>query len=89
MPLISFTPNLSRQTLVESRAVEGATVREALEALFSGFPSARGYLLDDQGAVRQHIAVFVNGKTLTDRVGLSDLITPESEIFVMQALFGG
>lgn len=89
MPLLSFTPNLARQTRVESREVTGGTVREALEAFFAEFPQARGYVLDDQGAVRQHVAIFVDGRTVADRIGLSDPIDKEGEIFVMQALSGG
>ena len=89
MPLLSFTPNLARQTRVEAREVGGRTVREALEDFFAEFPQARSYLLDDQGEVRQHVAIFVDGKTLADRSGLSDPIGGDSEIFVMQALSGG
>jgi len=89
MPLVEFTPNLARQTLVESRRVEGVTLREAMEAVFSEFPAARGYIIDDQGQVRQHVAIFVDGATISDRRGLSDPIGPESRIFIMQALSGG
>jgi sulfur-carrier protein len=89
MPTIQFTPNLSRQTLVESRAVDGTTVREALEYLFEEFPAARGYVIDDQGAVRQHVAIFIDGETILDRGSLSDPVSPGSEIFIMQALSGG
>jgi sulfur-carrier protein len=89
MPLLSFTPNLARQTLVESRKVEGLTVREAFEVFFREFPQSRGYILDDQGAVRQHVAVFVDGGLLSDRFTLSDPVHSGSEIFVMQALSGG
>ncbi|MBP6600451.1 MAG: MoaD/ThiS family protein [Verrucomicrobiales bacterium] len=89
MPTIQFTPNLSRQTLVESRTVEGGTVLEALEALFGEFPAARGYVIDDQGAVRQHVAIFVDGNTILDRNHLSDPVSPGSEVFIMQALSGG
>lgn len=89
MPQLSFTPNLARQTRVESREVTGRTVREALEAFFAEFPLARGYVLDDQGAVRQHVAIFIDGRTLKDRSGLTDSVKRDSEIFVMQALSGG
>jgi molybdopterin synthase sulfur carrier subunit len=65
MPLVEFTPNLARQTLVESRRVEGVTLREAMEAVFSEFPAARGYILDDQGQVRQHVDTL-----LTERQSL-------------------
>ncbi len=89
MPRIELTPNLSRQTEVASREVAGKTLREALDAFFSEFPRARSYLLDDQGAARQHVAFFIDGASITDREGLGDPLRPESVIFVMQALSGG
>jgi hypothetical protein len=49
----------------------------------------RGYVLDDQGALRRHVAVYVNGLPARDRVGLSDPVGPRDEIHVFQALTGG
>lgn len=89
MPLIEFTPNLSRQTAAPPCRVEAATVAEALHEVFARQPALRGYVLDDQGAVRQHVVIFVDGDALKDRRGLTDAVRAESEIFVMQALSGG
>lgn len=89
MARVDFTPNLARQTTIASREVPAETVREALEALFGEFPAARGYVLDDQGTTRQHVAVFVNGEPVKDRIGLSDPVDGHSVVFVMQALSGG
>jgi len=46
-------------------------------------------VLDDQGGLRRHIAVYVNGKTVADRVRLTDPVGPHDEIFALQALSGG
>lgn len=89
MARVSFTPNLRRHLDCPPQDVAGATVREALDAAFAALPRARGYILDDQGAVRQHVAIFVDGETLADRRRQSDPIGPDSEIYVMQALSGG
>ena len=70
-------------------AVEASTVREALRAVFDGNPILRGYVLDDQGRVRKHVAVFLNGETVRDREGLADAVAEGDEIFVLQALSGG
>jgi hypothetical protein len=67
----------------------GQTVGEALESVFLGQPQLRGYLLDDQGRVRQHVMIFVDDRMLADRQRLSDPVEPDSEIHVMQALSGG
>ncbi len=45
--------------------------------------------MDDQNRVRRHIALFVDGHPLRDQNDLSDLLTENSELFVMQALSGG
>ena len=89
MITVEFTSSLSHQTEAPRSSVEGATVRECLQAVFSKHPALRGYVLDDQNAVRQHVVVFLNGTAITDRRTQSDPVKPDSEIFVMQALSGG
>jgi sulfur-carrier protein len=46
-------------------------------------------VLDDQGALRRHVVVYVNGQPVNDRVGLTDPVGPRDEIYVFQALTGG
>lgn len=89
MPTVHFTANLTRQTTAPVCEVAGATVHEALRAVFAQHPALRSYVLDDQGAVRQHVVVFVDGTAIADRRHLADVLKPESEIFVMQSLSGG
>jgi hypothetical protein len=89
MPTVTFTPNIQRHVSCPPAGVEGKTVREALEAVFRENPEARGYVLDDQGAVRQHMVVFVNGRQIRDRQHLSDAVPDNAEIYVAQALSGG
>jgi hypothetical protein len=89
MPQVHFTRNLASQTDAPSCEAPGGTVAEALEAVFTRHPKLRGYIVDDQGALRTHVVVFVDGNAMVDRTRLSDAVRPESEIFVMQALSGG
>jgi len=89
MPTVQFTANLARLTSAPAASVDGATVGAALAAVFGSNPVLRGYVLDDQGTVRRHVVVFVDGAAIHDRVGLSDAVRPDSEIYVMQALSGG
>lgn len=67
----------------------GSTVREALEAYFAEHAGVRHYVLDDQGAVRKHVTVFLAGHQIRDRVRLTDPVGADDEIHVMQALSGG
>lgn len=89
MPTLHFTANLQRHLDVPSRTVAGRTVREALEAVFAETPQLRSYIVDDQGRLRQHVLIFVDGNQVADRAGLSDGVGESSELYVMQALSGG
>ena len=89
MPRVSFTHNLQRHVASPPTSVAGATVRDCLEAVFAGNPRLRGYVLDEQGSLRFHMAVYVDGVPVTDRRALSDPVGGDAELFVMQALSGG
>lgn len=89
MPRISFTPHLQRFLDAPPASVDGATVADALGAVFADNPRLRGYVLDEHGRVRQHVTVFVGDAPLVDRVALTDAVAPDTEIFVLQALSGG
>ena len=89
MPRVVFTQNLQRHVNCPPAAVRGATVREALDAVFSANPLARGYVLDDQGELRPNMMVFVDGAMIRDRARLTDPVAIDAEIYVMQALSGG
>jgi sulfur carrier protein ThiS len=89
MPTISFTPALARFLAAPRATVAGATVNDALAAVFADRPALRGYVLDDQGALRRHVAIYVNGQPIADRARLSDPVGPQDEVAVFQALTGG
>lgn len=89
MPRVRFTPHLQRHVDSPPREVRGATVGEVLDAVFADNPRLRGYLLDDQGRLREHLSVFIDDEAVTDREGLSDPVPEEAEVFVLQALSGG
>lgn len=89
MTTIAFTPNLRRHLDCPEVTVAASTVSEALEAVFRDNPRLRGYVLDEQGRLRQHVAIFVGGELIRDRDGLSDGVSADQDIFVMQALSGG
>ncbi len=89
MPTVRFTRNIQRHVPCPVREVSGATVREALDNYFSAYDQARGYVLDDQGKLRQHMAIFIDGNQLQDRDSLSDPVDPDAVLDLVQALSGG
>ncbi|HTD05107.1 MoaD/ThiS family protein [Undibacterium sp.] len=89
MPKIIFTQQLSRFTDVPEVEADAASLRDMLEAAFAVNPRLRDYVMDEQGHVRFHVAVFVDGKRVRDRVRLDQALSPGSTVHVLQALSGG
>jgi molybdopterin converting factor small subunit len=89
MARVVFTANAQRHVGCPQVEAAGQTVREVLDNVFAGNPQARGYVLDDQAALRRHMAIFVDGQMIRDRVRLADVVKDTSIIHVFQALSGG
>ena len=89
MPKVAFTPNIQRHVACRDTEADGGTVREVLDQVFAANPRARGYILDDQAALRKHMTIFIDGRMIADRATLSDPVGDTSEIYVFQALSGG
>jgi hypothetical protein len=89
MATVRFTQNIQRHVECPTREAAGRTVREVMDAYFSENARARGYVLDEQGKVRRHMVIFIDGELVRDRDHLSDPVRPDSEIDVIQALSGG
>ncbi len=90
MPKVNFTYALKRFFPgIESTAVEGKSIREILDALEESYPGLSGYVVDDQGILRQHVNIFLNGELIKDRESLSDAVNESDDIYIMQALSGG
>ena len=86
---VTFAKAFRRHVDCPAASVAGSTVGEALAEYFSPRPQVRGYVLDDVGAVRKHVAVFVNDDLIGDRSTLSDPVSAGDRIHVFQALSGG
>ena len=65
--------------------VGGATVVEALRELERVQPGLDGWILDERGAIRQHINVFVNGEPGSAETVVGD----DDRIDVLPAISGG
>jgi hypothetical protein len=46
-------------------------------------------VLDEQGRIRQHMVAFIDGELVRDRDTLSDPVSEDSTVDVIQALSGG
>lgn len=86
---IVFTQHLRRFTETPDVETNASTLRDALNDAFVINPRLRGYILDDQGHLRQHVVVFIDGVRSRDKTHLSDPIGNDSAVYVLQALSGG
>ena len=86
---VRFTESIQRHVQCPTRDVAGGTLREVLEGYFADNERARGYVLDDQGALRKHMAIFIDGRQVQDRIALSDRVDPDAVVDLIQSLSGG
>lgn len=89
MAQVHFTAHL--RSVIAKSPVEagGSVVREAFRSVFLANPQLEGYVLDEQGALRKHVCVFLDGERLPNDRALDAPLQKGSEIYVMQALSGG
>ena len=85
MAHVVFTSHLQSFVSCPAQDVAGETVAAALEHVFESNRRLRDYVLDDQGMLRKHVFIFIDGR----RAKLGDPVGPSTEIHVLQALTGG
>ena len=89
MAKVHFTSNLRRHVDCRSVDVEASNVRQALTQAFAKNERLKTYILDDQGHLRKHMRILVDGEAIRDLEKFNDAVKPTSEVWVMQALSGG
>jgi hypothetical protein len=89
MAQVHFTAWLRAWAPAEPVRTSGATVGEALASLFEQQPQIRGYVVDERGSLRKHVCIFADGRRLARDATMRHPITPDSKLYVMQALSGG
>ncbi len=89
MPSVRFTRNIQRHVECPTLDVPGATLSEVLNAYFASNERARGYVLEDDGRLRKHMAVFIDGQQIEDRDTLTDRVSRDAVVDVVQSLSGG
>jgi sulfur-carrier protein len=89
MATVHFTSNLRRHVDCPSMQAEGDNVRAVLDKVFAEHPRLETYVLDDQRALRKHMRILVDGLAIRDLEKQSDAVSPDAEVWVMQALSGG
>lgn len=91
MPVIRFTSHLQRffPELQNGMRVDGETVAAVVNALNARYPGFADYVVDERGALRKHVNIFIGENLIHDRERLKDALAPGDQVFIMQALSGG
>jgi photosystem II stability/assembly factor-like uncharacterized protein/molybdopterin converting factor small subunit len=66
-------------------SIEGATVSEVITKLEKSNPAISGWVLDDQGSIRRHVNVFVNG----EKAAADQSVADTDDIHIIGAISGG
>lgn len=89
MAHLHFTQQLGRFMALPQVETEAADLRSALDACFADHPRLRGYVLDEQGHLRENVVIFIDGQRSRERQRLDDALAPHSQVYILQALSGG
>lgn len=86
---VEFAASLRRHVPCPPQSVACGSLRAVLDAAFAAAPELKHYVLDDQGHIRKHVAVFINKNMVQDRQNLNQALAPGDAVLVIQALTGG
>ncbi len=90
MPIVKFTNALKRfYPDLKPVEIHADTVVEILEKLDVLYPRLSTYIVDEQGALRKHVNIFIGNNLINDKINLSDKVNHTDEVYIMQALSGG
>ena len=84
-------PAALRRYAAEQSEVEmhGATLGAALDDLAGRFPQLERRLRDEQGRLRPHVLLFVDGESVRSGAPMETLVRDGAEVFVAPAVSGG
>jgi molybdopterin converting factor small subunit len=86
-----WIPQVLRAAAGGNKQVElaGTSVGEVVDALVAQYPSLRGQLLTDDGALNRFVNVYVNGQDVRYLDGLSTQLGERDELRLLPAMAGG
>ena len=70
-------------------AVDGQRLKQVIENLCRIHPDLRPLILDENGSLHHHLAIFVDGVEVRAGAGLFAEVSADSEVILTPALGGG
>lgn len=90
MATVHFTSVLKRfYPDIETCQIDADTIGTLVQALNTNYPGLSDYLIMENGELRKHVNIFLNGSMIRDRKTLSDQVTADCTVHIIQALSGG
>lgn len=89
MVTVEFAASLQRHHPCPVQWVESGTLAQVLAQALQAVPDLQHYVLDDQGHIRKHVAVFVNQFLHVQRQQLGTPVHAGDRVLVIQCLTGG
>lgn len=89
MVKVEFAASLRRHVECAPQQVAPGSLGAVLHAALAAAPGLAHYVLDDQGHIRKHVAVFINKTLVVDRQTLTQGVASGDSVLVIQALSGG
>lgn len=89
MVSVEFAASLRRHVPCAPQSVAPGSLRTVLNAALAAAPELSHYVLDDQGHIRKHVAVFINQTLVQNRQNLDQMLASGDRVLVIQALTGG
>lgn len=90
MPTVHFTPALKRfRPDLSTIKVDAGTVAGVVAAVEQRYPGLGAYIVEENGALRRHVNIFINDTFIRDRKRLGDPVQPDDHVHIIQALSGG
>lgn len=86
---ISFAAHLQRHVAIADQTVVATTIGDAIDTACKAAPAMRHYVLDDQGHVRKHVAVFIDGALFLPRDDMQRALNENAKVHIIQCLTGG
>lgn len=89
MVTVNFSPSLQRHKPCPAQQVSAGSLGGVLSSAMQAEPGLRSYVLDDQGNIRKHVAVFINLDMHLPRNNLARPVQAGDTVLVIQCLTGG
>ena len=69
--------------------VNGGSVKQVLEELFSAYPDIKGHLVEDNGSLRNFVNIFIEGEDIRQGGGMNAEVPDGSDVRIIPSIAGG